>query len=139
MRANALAAVAVTLCLGCSHNPPTVPVSGKILYQGKPLPYGTVMFQHESGGQPSRGSIESDGTFQLSTYKLGDGARPGVNLVRVACFEGSDPNYKSNAPEGEIVLGKSLIPRKYNSFGSSGLRVEVAPEGAQEFELVLEE
>lgn len=97
------------------------------------------MFQHESGGQPARGAIKSDGTFELSTYELGDGARPGTNLVRVACFEGSDPNYKSNAPEGEVVLGNSLIPRKYNSFGSSGLKVEVLPDKPQEFELVLED
>ena len=130
---------AIALPTGCSDTPPTTPVTGTVTYQGKPLSFGSVMFQHESGGQPARGKISSDGTYELSTFQRSDGARIGKSLVRITCFEGNDPARKPTGPEGEIVLGRSLIPRKYASFGASGLVVDVKPDGPQTFDFELED
>jgi hypothetical protein len=132
-RSLAAALLLALLLPGCKEQPVMVPVSGRVAYRGRPLNFGSVMFQHRSGGQPAAGTIQPDGSFQLSTLKPGDGTRLGPHLVRIACFEGNDPNRQQKMPTGEAVLGKSLIPRKYGSFGGSGLEVEVKSDGPQEF------
>ena len=112
---------------GCgSDGLPTAPVEGKVLYKGKPLEFGTVLFQPEKG-PPARGNINQDGTFCLSTYGKGDGAIVGVNSVQITCYECQHPDatpQKSSA-YGELIVGKSLVPPKYTKFYTSGLRVEV--------------
>lgn len=110
------------------------PVRGKVIYKGKPLNFGSVLFQPE-GGQPAYGKIENDGSFYLSTNGDGDGARIGSNKVRVACFASQEPAANGENVE-EPTVGPSLIPRRYNSFEHSGLRIDVPPEGIDD--LVLE-
>ena len=94
------------------------PVGGKATYRGAPLKFGSVTFQPESG-RPSTGMIQPDGTFQMITHGQGDGAAVGKNQVCVGCFE---------KPAGDVeglALGKALIPRKYLSYATSGIVVEV--------------
>jgi hypothetical protein len=105
-----------------------VPVSGKVLYNGQPLKFGTVAFQPPRG-QYASGDIQSDGTFELSTYRPNDGAVAGTHQVRITCYESQRPN-AVKAP-GEQTLGKALIPTKYTIFGQSGLTAEVK-EGSTE-------
>jgi hypothetical protein len=97
-------------------------VTGKVLYNGKPLEFGTIAFQPPSG-QPARGDIQPDGTFTLSTYRLNDGVVLGKHKVRVACYESQRPG--TVKPPGEQSLGKLLIPQKYTFFEQSGLSAEV--------------
>jgi hypothetical protein len=125
--------VLLLVAVGCKERPAMAPVTGRVTYRGQPLKFGSVMFQHKSGGQPAAGTIQPDGTFALSTFQPGDGARVGLHLVRIACFEGNDPARQQTMPTGEVVLGRSLIPRKYGSFGASGLEVEVKAGEPQEF------
>ena len=106
---------------------PVAPVEGKIVYQGKPLEFGGVMFQAPSG-PPARGRIGSDGTFRLSTYGDGDGAVIGKHRVRITCFETQRPGAPPPSKDEEPGLGESLIPRKYAGFHTSGLEVEVKPD-----------
>lgn len=129
----ALATLLLLVVVGCKERPAMAPVTGRVTYRGQPLKFGSVMFQHKSGGQPAAGTIQPDGTFALSTFQPGDGARVGSHLVRIACFEGNDPARQQTMPTGEVVLGRSLIPRKYGSFGASGLEVEVKAGESQEF------
>ena len=104
---------------------PVAPAEGQVSYRGKPLPFGSVMFQPVMG-PPARGVIQPDGTFQLSTYGSNDGAVIGQHQVRIACFESQRPSSKAPAAGGgEVGVGRSLIPPRYSNFGSSGLRVEV--------------
>jgi hypothetical protein len=103
---------------------PVAPAGGKVLYRGKSLEFGSVMFQ-PNAGPPARGIIQPDGTFQLSTYGVNDGAVLGTHRVRVACFESQQANAPARAEAG---LGKSLIPSKYANLASSGLHVEVKPD-----------
>src|SRR4051812_22834069 len=131
---------AAVICLaavflpGCSKQE-YAPVSGKVLYRGEPLKFGSVMFQPEAG-QPARGQIREDGTFYLSTHGDGDGARIGRNLVRVTCFETQQPQADGTFTS-KPALGKSLIPAKCSSPEHSGLVVEVAPEGKKDVVLEL--
>ena len=133
----AFAAVAAIFACGsgCKQNPRVVPVAGKVLYNGKPLPFGTLMFQPDQG-QAAVGDIQADGSFKLSSYGPNDGAVPGKHSVSVSCYEGQRPGKAS----GGDSLGKLMIPLKYTRFGSSGLTAEVkdaASEQAQEIVLEL--
>jgi hypothetical protein len=98
----------------------TVPVKGKVTYKGQPLAQGEVVFEPD-GGREAHGSIQPDGTFELSTFKQGDGAVPGVHRVGVS---------------GSLKGGKDPVPLKYRSPSSSKTEVEVA-EGKTEYAIDL--
>lgn len=116
---------AAILAVGCSkRNHELVPVTGKAVYEGKPLRFGSVMFQPE-WGQPATAEIQPDGSFRLVTRGEGDGAAVGLNRVRIACFEAQDPTSSVSASD---TLGRLLIPARYLSFQSSGFSVEVLPK-----------
>lgn len=126
---------AAALCLvavvpGCDSGPKVVPVSGKVLYHGKPLQFGTVMFQPPTG-QPAIGEIRPDGTFSLSTFRPNDGAVVGKHKVRIACYE----SQRGGGPKGpgEQSLGKLLIPQRYTLFDQSGLTAEVREDSNEPF------
>lgn len=127
------AALALAGLLGCEQRQQVVPVSGKVLYKDQPLTSGSVMFQPEAG-IPSTGTIGADGTFTLSTYDVGDGATVGKNKVRVVSTQVVDQN-----PDQEAKVGGSLIPEKYNNFGTTPLEFEVTPPGHTDAILKLED
>jgi hypothetical protein len=102
---------------------PTAPVEGKVLFEGKPLTFGGVLFQPDDGPM-ARGSIQPDGTFRLTTYRDGDGAVLGMHRVQIACYETQRPDAKAKK-NAEGGLGKPLIPQKYLRIDTSGLQAEV--------------
>jgi hypothetical protein len=105
---------AISLCLGCSDNRPTiVPVSGQVLIDGKPLAVGSIQFIH-SNARPAGGAIGPDGRFTLTTYELNDGAVVGNHHVRIAASE----------PHGTNAVRWSA-PKKYANTETSGIQVEV--------------
>lgn len=120
-------AVLLTACLvcaaGCGRRPTLVPVSGRVTLDGKPLEFGSVMIQ-PTAGPAARGTIRPDGGFTVGTFAPGDGAIVGPATVRVACYEQQRPG--APPPQGELALGKSLIPEKYAQFETSGLTATVA-------------
>lgn len=118
---------------GCDRGPRIVPVRGIVRFNGKPLAYGSVMFQ-PSQGQPAVGEIKPDGTFVLSTFRPEDGAVVGPHLVRVACYESQQ---SPRAAGGEIPLGRLMIPEKYTHFELSGLTAEVKDGDNPPFEFNL--
>jgi len=99
------------------------PLTGKVIYNGKPLRFGSVVIEHKYG-QPATAVIQPDGTFVMATRGEGEGTAVARSRVRIACYEGQDPA-KKTAPGQPTVLGKSLIPEKYTSFETSGLTVDV--------------
>lgn len=120
----ALAVCCLTaMILGCGSNNrlATAPVSGTVTLDGKPLPYGQVVFQ-PLNGRIAKGSIE-DGRFTLGTYEAADGAVMGRHRVSVSArkkLEGEEPG----AP-GVPRFGPSLIPERYDDSAASGLEFEV--------------
>lgn len=109
---------------GCNPGPELAPLNGKVLLDGEPLKFGSVMLQPESG-QPALGRIQPDGTFEMSTHNVSDGATVGMNRIRISCYEGQNPNFGEDAIE-QKGLGKLLIRPFYAHYSSSGLAVEVA-------------
>jgi hypothetical protein len=129
-----VASAAAALCAlgGCGQRRPLAPVTGRVLYEGEPLRFGSVMFQPETG-QPATALIQPDGTFTLSTVGEGAGAALGRNRVRITCYEGQRPDRGPSGGAGESGLGRLLIPRKYAGYETSGLTVDVRAEGNEPF------
>jgi hypothetical protein len=126
--------LAVLTLAGCGGAPKMMPVTGKVVYNGQPLRFGSVTFQPPSG-QPARGEIQPNGTFKLSTFRPNDGAVVGTHKVRITCYESQNPSTVKSP--GEQSLGKLLIPRNYTLFDQSGLTAHVRPNRSEDlvFEL----
>lgn len=129
MYAKTLLPVAFSVCLltaACNRAPERIPVHGVVQKKGKPLSYGSVMFQPDGGGAIARSTIGPQGKFQLSTESEGDGAAPGTYRVRITAFE-LQKKKAAGASTDEPTLGRSAIPKKYQRFGTSPIRIDVQP------------
>jgi hypothetical protein len=60
--------LALPLAVGCGSNKGSV--SGKVTYQGKPLPSGFVTFVVENGG-PMHAEIQGDGSYHFDKVPVG--------------------------------------------------------------------
>ena len=117
------ASMAIVCCISCGKSTPDVaPVTGKVLLDGKPLTTGRVLTRPKAG-RGSNGVIQSDGTFELSTYGDGDGAVIGTHDVAVVAYEegaGGGP---------ESATGKLLVPERYTQAATSELTINVTADG----------
>ncbi|MDZ7616914.1 MAG: hypothetical protein U1E05_07920 [Patescibacteria group bacterium] len=122
----ALLSAVVMSSAGCGkRDRELAPLAGKVTWEGEPLRFGAVVFEHEYG-QPATAAIQPDGTFELVTRGEATGTVVGTRRVRIACYEGQNPTRRSGS-DGPAELGRSLIPERYTSFETSGLAVEVRP------------
>lgn len=99
--------LAFAVC-GCGEN---VPLKGKVVFSddGSPLTCGTVIFV--SDNFQSRGNIQPDGTFNVSSVRPGDGLPPGTYQVAVV-----------GAVDTDVI---PLIDPKQSSPETSGLTMTV--------------
>jgi hypothetical protein len=104
----------LVVAVGCGDGRPTrVPVSGRVLIDGKPLAKGLVRFVPQ-GARPSSGKLDESGQFRLTCYDGSDGAVLGKHRVQVTA--------------SEILGGEKVVwhaPRKYADFRSSGIEFDV--------------
>ena len=116
-RAPRPATLIVLVLAGCGGG--MYPVRGTVtLEDGTALTRGLVVFERVAGGQPitARGDVQSDGSYQLSTNKPGDGVPPGRYKVLV------NPLDLSDVPDEQKKLPFDV---KYTRFATSGLEFEV--------------
>jgi hypothetical protein len=111
----ALGLLACVAACGCGDDRPRrVPVSGRVLIDGKPLTIGSVRFV-PAAGRMSTGVLDSNGQFTLSCFDTNDGAVPGLHQVAVNGLERfSDWEVRWHAP------------KKYTNEQSSGLTQEIS-------------
>jgi hypothetical protein len=97
------------------------PVYGKVTFEdGKPLAKGMIVFEGNIGESVvmARGMVQPDGSYQLSTYKQGDGVPPGRYRALINPMDLSDvPDEMKNLP----------MDIKYLKFETSGLEFDVGP------------
>ena len=117
----ALAALLVGPCWGCGSSSgtlaPLIAVKGKVTYKGQPVTKGVVEFEPEGYGRPAKGQLQSDGTFELTTFKPRDGVVAGAHRISISEFDKS--------------LAKDRALRKYGSPITSRLTAEVSPENIE--------
>jgi hypothetical protein len=88
------------------------------LEDGKPLTRGMVILEGGEAGAAvmARGEIKPDGSYQLSTYKPGDGVPPGKYRVHINPMDLSEvPDERKNLP----------FDAKYLKVETSGLEYDV--------------
>jgi hypothetical protein len=101
------------LIVGCgmAAEKKTRAVTGKVTWNGAPLPDGDILFRPEDPSKVPEAGVIVNGTFEMQ-------AKPGTNLVEIRACRPSkfDPVMGTTAPE-------PYIPQKYNT--KTALRVEV--------------
>ena len=119
------------------------PVRGVVTLEGEPLAGATVLFmpEDEEEGRPATGFTSADGSFQLMTFKVNDGALPGTYRVLIQKTEASkDPQAaeraameRAKAKIEEKALQKRrkpTLPEAYATFDTTPLRCSVPVTGA---------
>jgi hypothetical protein len=94
--------------------PSLVPVKGKVTYKGQPLTKGVIHFEPSDYGRAAYGTLQSDGTYVLSTFKDGDGVVPGHHRVSIT--------------EVDKKIGQDRAFKKYMSSGTRALEAEVTAD-----------
>ena len=120
------------------------PVKGRVLYKGKPLTGGVVLFERESEqGEPPAGSgtagplratgqIQADGSFSLNAFEGASGVPQGRYRVGVSSVP---PRSEANIFGGTVVIKKGdpdVLRGRYADPKTSGLRCDVSDAQASE-------
>ena len=129
--------VAVVACLsiltGCSNRHKTYPVHGKVQFKsGGPVRVGTIELKSREHDIHARGALNPDGTFTLTTYDDGDGAIAGEHDCVVVQF------VMAEGIQGHRPSTIGVIDRRYNSYATSGLEIEISSKGENEITIEVE-
>jgi len=150
VRTSALLLVASAIGCGSGETLPTVPVTGTVTYQGKPLEGATVTFSTTAeSGRPASGTTDASGKFSLKTYlsptSSPTGALPGDYTVMITKVEtqstGMTPEdmAKKMASKAAVMAPpKHLIPERYSG-AKSGLNATVKAQGPNDFPFDLQD
>jgi hypothetical protein len=130
-----LATLAFLSPIGCSPSGPEMArVSGKVTYQGKPVPKGTIAFIPVApSGRNATGTLGADGTYTLQTENPSDGAILGEYQVTISARDDVVLDYVPAVP----VKPKMLAPAKYENPETSGLKATVV-RGSNVFDFDLQ-
>ncbi len=150
-------AALVVIILGCGggsgENPAAVPVSGTVTLGGQPVEGAQVVFSPTGGeGNAAAGTTDATGKYSLTTGAAGDGAVPGSYRVAITKVEGatqpgttgmseeeSRAAHYNQAAGGDAEGPKDLLPAKYKSADTSGLKAEVQAGQENRFDFALSE
>lgn len=127
----------VASCLvGCGRGDrPVYAAKGRVTFpDGTPVSAGRVQFRPVDDPQPvvARSKLQTDGTFELTTFKPGDGAIKGRHRAIVL------PKIMFDVEKHTEVIPVDIDPR-FESYETSGLEFTVTENTAEnEFTLVVE-
>jgi hypothetical protein len=124
--------VLLAVSTGCRSG--LVEATGRLTYQGKPVPSTRVYFQPDDGGRRSTGLTNDDGTFRLRFSSQESGVKPGPHTVYLKYEVSAEEETHQIAPKASKEL-KAVIAR-YGDTKASGLHFEVTRSG-QHFDIDL--
>src|SRR5262245_21221593 len=121
------AGLMILAIVGCG-NQGLVNASGRLTYQGKPVPSTLVTYwPQEEGKRASTGVTDDDGNFTLSYSRQEPGVLVGKNTVFLKYNVSMDEELHKIPPKASTEL-KSVIA-KYGDVKASPLRYEVTKNG----------
>lgn len=132
---------ALLLIQGCGSSEPsaapetTVPASGVVTYQGKPLENYRVTFMAD-GRRAASAISDADGKFILGTDAPGDGAPAASHKVAVA-YVGPQVTEGDAADAPPPPPPKVKIPAKFGDPAKSGIVIEVPAQGSDSLKVEL--
>jgi hypothetical protein len=104
---------------GCNRDRPQImPVSGRVLLDGKPLAFGVVQFS-PPGARSSYGNLDKDCYFRLTCRDSEDGAVPGLHAVTI---NGGEVLKSTDTS----ITTRWHAPKKYADAATSGLTQEIS-------------
>jgi hypothetical protein len=113
------------LLTSCSGRKTVYPVTGKVLFDGKPAQGAVVHFHpKDKSGKliVPVGQVGADGSFRLTSYKQDDGAPAGDYTVTV---------FWGVPSKGGDDFDRILVPARYISPETSGLTATVADRATE--------
>jgi mannose-6-phosphate isomerase-like protein (cupin superfamily) len=110
---------------GSGDAPKTVPIKGRVLFDGQPLAGASVTFMPEKG-RPATGVTNAKGEYELTTFAKGDGAPPGVYKVSIKAQAAGQAAPGATA-KGPPTGARPAIPAGYSDPATSPLRADVRP------------
>jgi len=129
---------------GCGGEP-VGKVSGKVTFEGKELPGGTVVFVTEDDKKTERVPINSDGTYVSTTVPLGKlkvAVEPGAKGASANMPKGVErPNIPADSPAAKVYANAGTyvdIPKHVRSSATSNLTLTVK-SGSQTFDIPLKD
>jgi hypothetical protein len=141
------------LLSGCSSSgpdnfPATVDATGKITLDGKALERAQIVLIPDGGEYGAQAMSQTDGSFQLKAFQTKPGAVPGLYKVRVARtveVAGKAPTAEELGEDAEHMTEKDKagvgwindLPQKYANPASSGIVIEIPPEGVNDLQIEL--
>jgi len=140
-----LGMIGLTLITGCGTNSNIVPVSGEVIYGGKPVQEAKVMFLSPESPRTASSLTDSQGRFDLTTFSKGDGAAIGEHKVAISSFTDEAVAKLSNAQQAALGRGEKIaglptnLPARYSSFDKSGLVASVKADGQNHFRFELKD
>ena len=127
-----LVAVIASTLAGCgrsAHELDTASVSGHVTLDGQALPQG-IVYVIPDKGRMAKGLIQEDGSFELSTYREGDGVQVGQHPAIVTALPKDELDRNQKAQRVEV-------PKRYTQARSSGLTIDVQAGENNEVEFTL--
>lgn len=142
----------LTCYSGCSDGvkrPQVFPVTGKVIWKGKPVEHATVVFFTPSSPRVARGETDAQGQFKLTTFNSSDGAIPGEHTITITKqkpaaatppinLDNPGEAYSKAMAEAANPKIDSELPSRYADPAQSGLVRTVTAEGPNDFEIILE-
>ena len=118
-----MAALVLLTLVGCGRSGPEMAsVSGRVTFEGKPVPKGTIAFKPVApNGRTATGAIGPDGSYTLQTEEADDGAQLGEYVVTISAHDEPLLDYTPAQP----VKPKLLVPAQYEDPEKSGLKKTV--------------
>src|SRR5262245_12871788 len=132
-----------SIVLGCgsagSNLPKTVPASGVVTLDGKPVDGAQVVLVPAGQGTTgANGVTDASGHFSLRAYQEKDGAIPGEYKAQVSkTIEVKLSGAKGSVDGGDPVRYEYAVPAKYTGYKTSGLSVTVPDAGIKDIKLEL--
>jgi hypothetical protein len=123
-----LTLIALAIVAGCGDNRGRVPVTGTVLFDGKPLESGQIRFGGDQGAA-GVGEIVS-GRFSLNENASQKGVLPGKYVVLISSWVEERGSVRK---DGSFSPGIPRIPLVYLDPNKSGLTAEVKPGHRNQF------
>ena len=121
------------LLAGCgpdiSNLPKTVTAKGVVLIDGQPVENATVTFIADTGNYHATANTDASGRFALKAFPQKEGAVSGSYKVEInkTIVSGGGDTTRTDGEGGPVTV-KFGLPKKYATFGTSGLKNTI-PEG----------
>lgn len=125
--------ISFLMFVGCQSGPnlpPTVPAEGIVTLDGTPVSDATVVFIAEQGTYNATGVTNKEGKFAMKAFDSKSGAVVGSYKVELnkTVVETKGP---SGGGESEVNL-KFGLPKKYGTFTTSGLTIQLGEGGKKD-------